>query len=122
MIRRSFLAALALVAALVAVALVRPAAAAEARPPVGQWYGEFPDGSGVRLIVQGDGSAMYQPTGANPVVGNADWRPTSPVGGILTITYRSVGFVNHLYFSCVWVDGRSFVLSDPYFKVLMRKQ
>ena len=93
--------------------------AADARPPIGSWIGAFADGSTVELLLQADGSCMYGATGSTPTVGTASWRPTSPVGGILTITYRNAGFVNHLYYSVVWAKAHSFVLSDPYFKVVM---
>jgi hypothetical protein len=91
-----------------------------ARPPIGAWVGTFQDGSTVELYVQGNGDCMYGIPGATPQTGGCSWQPTSPVGGILTMTYYNAGFQNHAYWSVVWIDARSFTLSDPYFKVVMR--
>jgi hypothetical protein len=65
---------------------------------------------------------MYGPTGYPPVVGAASWKTTSPVGGILTITYYNAGFQNHIYLSVVWTGAETFTLSDPYFKVQMKRR
>src|SRR5438046_1130846 len=90
-----------------------------ARPPIGAWVGTFQDGSRVELYVQGNGDCAYGVPGAAPTVGSCSWQPTSPVGGILTMTYFNAGFTNHAYYSVVWMNARSFTLSDPYFKVVM---
>jgi hypothetical protein len=118
--RRTF-ASLALVLACTMFA-ARPARAEEAAPPVGSWLGVFPDGSALALVLQRDGSCMYGPVGAPPVVGQASWQATTPVGGILTIHYTQAGFRNRAYYSITWVDRNTVWLSDPYFKVTMKRQ
>jgi hypothetical protein len=108
---------------LIGIALsARPAHAAEAGPPIGQWLGRFPDGGQLALVVQRDGTCMYHVAGFTPITGVASWRPTSPVGGILTITYHNAGFENHSYYSITWVNARTVVLSDPYFRVTLQRQ
>jgi hypothetical protein len=64
---------------------------------------------------------MYGPTGYAPTVGTCSWNPTS-VGGILTITYYNAGFQNHAYYSVTWTGRDTFTLSDPYFRVTMRRR
>lgn len=91
--------------------------------PLGSWRGSFPDGSSLTLVCQSDGTCMYAPSGApQPVVGAGTWRQTSPAGGILTITYRNVGFVNRLYYGITWVNTNTIVLSDPSFRLTMTRQ
>ena len=107
--------------ALIASLATGTAHAGGARPPIGGWIGAFDDGSTVELYVQGDGRCMYGPTGYAPTVGTCSWSPTS-VGGILTITYVNAGFQNRAYYSVTWTGNSSFVLSDPYFRVLMRSR
>ena len=63
---------------------------------------------------------MYAPSGApQPVVGTGSWQQTSTASGILAITYRNVGFVNHLYYSITWVNADTIVLADPSFRLTM---
>jgi hypothetical protein len=44
-----------------------------------------------------------------------------PVGGILTIHYMRVGFHNKLYYSITWVNNDTIILSDPWFKVTLKR-
>ncbi len=95
------------------------AEASEASPPIGAWQGTFPDGSKLDLMLQANGDAAYGPHGYQPTVGWASWNSSSPVGGILTITYFNAGIRSNMYLSVVWTSATSFQLSDPYFKVEM---
>ncbi len=106
-------------------ALLSGAASAEPQggPPVGSWYGKFSDGSGsLRFNLQGNGNCLYQPTGAAPTVGTGSWKQTSPVGGIVTLRYFNAGFESFSYYSITWVDANTITLSDPWFKVTMKRQ
>jgi hypothetical protein len=118
---RSALAVLALAAALTTAAFAPAAHADGARPPIGHWVGVFQDGGSVELYVQGNGDCMYGPTGYRPTVGTCTWSPSS-VGGILTITYYNAGFRSHAYYSVTWLSDNSFILSAPYFRVVMQRR
>jgi hypothetical protein len=91
--------------------------------PAGSWYGRHADGSGsITFVLQRDGTCLYAPSGATPVVGRAYWKQTSPAGGIVTIRYSNGRFENNLYYSITWVNQDTVVLSDPYFRVTLKRQ
>lgn len=94
--------------------------AAPAAPPIGTWKGEFGDGSAVGLLLNGNGTCMYGAWGGAATTGTATWNPTS-TGGILTLTYYNAGIESHAYYSVTWTGPDTFVLSDPYFRVVMRR-
>ncbi|MFO0970202.1 MAG: hypothetical protein U0793_32015 [Gemmataceae bacterium] len=96
------------------------ASAQEAPPPVGVWKGNFDDGSGgITLVVTG-GGVTVQVTGGAPVTGTWTWQATSR-GGIITIHYYLAGRPNRLYYSVTYVDGRTMVFSDPWFRITLRR-
>jgi hypothetical protein len=103
------------------VGMIGAASADEAQPPIGLWYGQFSDGSGLSVLVGANGAGCYHPGGAEPVTGNWTWNPTS-VGGILTLHYQRVGFRNRLYLSVTWVNPQTIILSDPYFRLTMHRR
>ena len=99
------------------------ASAQQGGPPVGAWHGKFADGSGsLNFVLQANGTCLYGPVGTVPTVGTASWKQTSPVGGIVTLRYRNGRFENFAYYSITWVDANTIVLSDPFFRVTMKKQ
>ena len=99
------------------------ASAQQGGPPVGTWYGKFADGSGaLHFSLQANGTCLYGAAGTTPVVGTGFWRQTSPVGGIVTIRYFNAGFESFLYYSITWVDANTVILSDPGFRVTMKRQ
>ena len=104
-------------------AMPTTASAEQGGPPVGTWYGKFSDGSGaLQFSLQANGTCLYGPVGTVPTVGRAFWKQTSPVGGIVTLRYFNAGFESFAYYSITWVDANTIVLSDPWFRVTMKRQ
>jgi len=91
-----------------------------APPPIGSWRGTFSDGTTLELNLQPDGACSYQSSGWAPIVGIATWTPSAQ-GGILDIRYSNAGYEAHAYYSIVWVNRNAITLSDPYFKIEMRR-
>ncbi len=99
------------------------ASAQTARMPVGTWKGAFADGSGsMTVVIQPNGSGMYQVAGGVTNVGTWTWQSTSPVGGIGTLHYRNAGIPSRGYYSFTWVNNNTVVLSDPWFRVTLKRQ
>jgi hypothetical protein len=104
-------------------ALAGHASAQQGGPPVGSWFGKHADGSGsLTFVLQANGTCLYGPSGVAPIVGRGSWKQTSPVGGIVAIRYSNGPFENNLYYSITWIDGNTIVLSDPFFRVTLRRQ
>jgi hypothetical protein len=107
-------------AALLALACLAPAARAQA--PFGTWYGRYSDGSGAfSLVIQGNGSGGFSITDRRGRVLRAFtgvWTmiPNS-TGGVLTMNYRQVGFVNKIHFGFQWRRDGSIVLTDYYTQI-----
>lgn len=96
-------------------------AAQAAAPPVGSWSGAFADGSGsISLTVSGDGAVSIQVTGGVLTVGNWTWNPTT-TGGIITIHHINGGRPARWYYSVTYVNERTIVFSDPWFRLTMSK-
>jgi hypothetical protein len=92
-----------------------------APPPIGTWRGTFSDGGSLELTLQPDGACTYQPSGYLPIIGVATWTP-SAAGGILDLRYTSnAGLDSHAYYSVVYVNRNTIILSDPYFKIEMHR-
>jgi len=113
---RHFVAAFAL--AIVSLLAFAPVAEAAA-PPLGVWYGQFQDGSGLQISLYGDRTMAYE-VGDAKVVGRWTWQPTFS-GGILTLHYFNAGYVR-AYYSVTYVDGRTMKFSDPHFSLMMRRR
>jgi hypothetical protein len=107
---------------LVVLGLLALAGPVRAQAPVGAWSGAFADGSGsLSLVVTGSG-ASYKVNPGYGTVWSWSFQQTSRVGGILTIYYWQVGFRNRLYYSITWVNRNTIILSDPGFKVVLRRR
>jgi hypothetical protein len=97
------------------------ARAAKAAPPYGCWKGNFADGSGnYALTLTQNGGFGITLSGRPAVAGYFTWQATSR-GGIITCHYNNAGFHNKLYYSVTYIDAKTIIWSDPYFKVKLKK-
>jgi hypothetical protein len=102
-----------LIALLFVVGLAGPAFA-QAPAPVGNWVAE--EERNTTALISPNGDYFWRAPQAQ-LGGTWDWRPTSPSGGIFSITYLqptyTQTFTNHVYFSVQWLDARRIMVSDP---------
>ncbi len=94
---------------------------AQSAAPVGYWTGHFSNGEPLILNLAGNGDAFLSVSGMDPVTGTWSWSPTY-VGGIITITYNRVGFVNHLYYSITFITTDEILFGDQGFTITLWRQ